>query len=79
MSNARLGRTVAERLRKKIAATKSPTGEAVTVSIGITDNTDHPDNLKILLERADIALYKAKNQGRNRTVIETSLKINVLA
>ncbi|CAH1202262.1 hypothetical protein PAECIP111891_02094 [Paenibacillus allorhizoplanae] len=65
-------RTVAERLREKMASTRSPTGKAVTVSIGITDNADQPHDLKILLERADIALYQAKNQGRNRTIIEAA-------
>lgn len=65
-----LANTVAERLREKIASTRSPTGEAITVSIGVTDNLDHPEDMKILLERADKALYKAKNSGRNRTVIE---------
>lgn len=65
-------RNVAERLRKKISSTRSPSGEAVTVSIGITDNADHPHDLKILLERADIALYQAKNQGRNRTIIKAA-------
>ncbi|MNW22214.1 response regulator PleD [compost metagenome] len=50
----------------------------VTISIGITDNADHPANLKILLERADIALYKAKYQGRNRTIIELAPKTNSL-
>lgn len=65
-------RTVAERLREKMASTRSPTGKAVTISIGITDNADHPHDLKVLLERADIALYQAKNQGRNRTIVEAA-------
>lgn len=40
----------------------------VTLSIGVTEFT-RQDNLESLLKRADEALYKAKNLGRNRVVI----------
>lgn len=60
---------LAERLRESIAAAPVAAGEqriAVTVSIGIAEfnPTDpHPDDI---LARADVALYKAKESGRNR-------------
>jgi diguanylate cyclase (GGDEF)-like protein len=60
---------LAERLREAVAAAPVMAGEhqiPVTVSIGIAefDPTDpHPDDI---LARADVALYKAKESGRNR-------------
>lgn len=44
----------------------------ITVSIGVVGKTDQKelDGLMIL---ADMALYRAKNQGRNRTIVETGV------
>ena len=41
----------------------------ITVSIGVTDN-HKKDNEQDLLGRADQALYKAKNNGRDQVVVE---------
>ncbi|MEA3267005.1 MAG: GGDEF domain-containing protein [Candidatus Fermentibacteria bacterium] len=65
---------VAERLRKAIAAQRVVTyagGElpAVTVSMGIAESR-MDDTADSFLKRADIAMYKAKNAGRNRTCRE---------
>jgi len=40
-----------------------------TLSIGVSFFPKHGDNLSEVLRKADIALYKAKAQGRNRVVI----------
>lgn len=60
---------VAEKLRKLIAVERIrlPQGAelSLTVSIGIALYDGHPDYQR-LLQRADQALYKAKNAGRNR-------------
>jgi len=37
-----------------------------TLSMGIASFPEHGDNLSELLRKADIALYRAKNEGRNR-------------
>ncbi len=42
----------------------------VTVSIGIADKTDQMPDISSLLEKAEEALFLAKNQGRNR--VETT-------
>jgi two-component system cell cycle response regulator len=63
---------VAERVRCAVAERPFYAGESqpqqITVSVGIAINeqaTDSPDDL---LKRADIALYRAKREGRNRVV-----------
>ncbi|PPD19520.1 MAG: GGDEF domain-containing protein [Methylomonas sp.] len=41
----------------------------VTVSVGITQLTEH-DTMESFIDRADQALYQAKNQGRNQVVVK---------
>jgi len=63
----------ADRLRKIIACRPISTQRdkiTVTVSIGIADKTDQMPDISSLLEKAEEALFLAKNQGRNR--IETT-------
>jgi len=62
---------IADRLRERIATTPMILADGqsltVTVSIGcaMRDSPDD-DTLEALMERADRALYRAKNSGRNR-------------
>ena len=71
-TDAALARTVAERVRAAVAdrefSVEDDTELEITVSAGVAaiDNDDaHPD---VLLKRADLALYRAKNEGRNRVI-----------
>lgn len=61
-----------ETLRKKIAneVFRVPQNKTlqVTVSMGLALYNGHPDHQQTL-RRADTALYKAKNQGRNRVAL----------
>jgi len=59
---------VAERLRRAFAADPCAAEVAATVSIGIAIRQDG-DGLDDLLRRADRALYRAKNDGRDRCVL----------
>jgi diguanylate cyclase (GGDEF)-like protein/PAS domain S-box-containing protein len=63
---------VAERIRQCIQdlSFKDPTGDsfALTVSIGVTNNFEGDERLANLLERADKALYQAKQTGRNKVI-----------
>jgi diguanylate cyclase (GGDEF)-like protein len=41
----------------------------VTVSIGVTQSREGDENHEQIFERSDIAVYQAKEQGRNRVVL----------
>jgi diguanylate cyclase (GGDEF)-like protein/PAS domain S-box-containing protein len=70
---------LAERLRQTLAASpiavKNENSEKIscTVSIGITLFSSSDSVIDTILSRADQALYRAKDQGRNRVEIEASL------
>ncbi len=54
----------ADKIRLAVAET-APNNIAVTISIGVA-NLDNKQNFDSLLKSSDIALYAAKNNGRNR-------------
>ncbi|SDU01311.1 bifunctional diguanylate cyclase/phosphodiesterase [Halopseudomonas salegens] len=60
-------RGTAEKLRKALAQPMHIEGHALelSVSIGIAVLPEHGDNPEDLLKRADIALYRVKESGRN--------------
>lgn len=63
---------VSERVREVIAASPVAFGELmipVTVSLGVAVATSTDTSIEGVLVRADRALYKAKSEGRNRTVL----------
>lgn len=63
---------VAERVRCAVAEKPffcaGETAAHVTVSVGLAMNENPADSPEDLLKRADIALYRAKREGRNRVV-----------
>lgn len=72
--------TLAERLRKKIEKEKfykediQPNGRLI-ISLGGATFPDDADNFEQLIEKADKALYKSKEKGRNRfTLYDKSLE-----
>ncbi|MDF2668637.1 MAG: diguanylate cyclase, partial [Paenibacillus sp.] len=60
---------VAERIRRAVEASIHSFGKSVTISLGIASYPSHSDSIETLFHLADQALYKAKAEGRNRTII----------
>lgn len=67
---------VAERVRRAIAERPFDVGLgrplAVTVSVGVSLNETTADTPEMLIKRADVALYRAKREGRNRVVLDAA-------
>lgn len=67
-SNKESAYTLAERIRKEISLISiENTDLKITVSIGCTEYKKK-ESLDSFIKRADLLLYKAKDQGRNQTV-----------
>ena len=70
-----VARVVAERVRAETAGAAFPVGERtveVTVSVGLSSVQGSSDTVAALMKRADVALYEAKNGGRNRVVAKAA-------
>ncbi|MCK6388627.1 MAG: diguanylate cyclase [Zoogloea sp.] len=69
-TNQQAALDAAERLRETIANARIPLTEGLpvtfSVSIGVSSMGSPEDNIDVLLNRADRALYEAKGGGRNR-------------
>ncbi len=65
-------RTMAERLRRSVADAPVPTDKGdltVTISLGVASNAQDDGDVAALLNRADAAMYAAKQAGRNRVAV----------
>ncbi|PYP59705.1 MAG: hypothetical protein DMD44_04395 [Gemmatimonadetes bacterium] len=60
--------TVAERIRARVAA-EAFEGGKMSVSIGAAEYPAHGDTPEELIASADAAMYRAKNEGRDRVLI----------
>lgn len=72
-----VARVVAERIRAKAAGAPFAIGAdrraiEVTVSVGVASFLGSEDDAAALLKRADLALYQAKRDGRNRVVADAA-------
>ena len=75
--------TVADQIRQTISKKQivrrnsGQTLSRITVSIGVAQHRDSEDP-GVLIERADQALYRAKNSGRNKVVAEDQAVLSVV-
>lgn len=72
-SGCEIATIIAERLRSAVEAAVVTFGSAaikVTVSIGVAECSVADNSLDDVMRRSDRALYRAKNAGRNRVVLE---------
>jgi diguanylate cyclase len=64
---------IAERIRKNIESNKfyisNGTSICVTISIGVSTYPGVTNDIDMLVENADLALYQAKRTGRNKVVL----------
>ncbi|MHB1108985.1 MAG: PleD family two-component system response regulator [Devosia sp.] len=72
----RQAQNVAERVRTAVAERNFDMGASqalsVTVSVGVALNESEHDTPEMILKRADVALYRAKREGRNRVVFDAA-------
>jgi diguanylate cyclase (GGDEF)-like protein len=62
---------MSERIRKAVELSRFSVREGdtnVTASLGVASYPEDGGNLDVILEKADKAMYRAKQKGRNRVV-----------
>lgn len=73
--DANAARLAAERVRKAVEARAfridAERTAQVTISLGVATSPGNGESPETLLKRADLALYQAKEQGRNRVKVAT--------
>ena len=64
-----IAKQVAERLRVKTAETELDKVGYITISLGVTHWPETSENVDQCLKLVDVALYRAKQTGRNKVVV----------
>lgn len=61
--------SIAERIRIAVSVEQSHLPERMTISMGVYTTRDSSVSAEECVQRADTAMYEAKNSGRNRVVV----------
>ena len=82
-SNLAYANSIAERIRASVASATMPMFEGsnlppLTCSLGISTYPDYANDKTNLIKTADIALYSAKENGRNKVVAYDPYKLKVI-
>ncbi|MBY6064809.1 sensor domain-containing diguanylate cyclase [Pseudidiomarina sediminum] len=67
-TNEPQGLRVADKIRRQVAAHKFEVVGRITISIGVAQYQRDDHNIDAVIERADKALYRAKQTGRNKVL-----------
>ena len=59
----------AEILRGNVESSIPPTNKLITISTGVGEHNSEQESLTDFIQRVDLALYKAKSSGRNKSII----------
>jgi len=73
-------RTCAERVRKAVEENRITWGDFdrnVTISLGVAESLPSHANIDDLLKAADLAVYRAKEAGRNRVLVYEAESVGV--
>jgi len=73
------GFEVAERLRVAIRSLELPSGAQLTASFGVAECPTDAQTAADILKAADIGLYEAKRQGRDRVLVTPGARSNSIA
>lgn len=60
---------IAERIRLAVSAGESHLPERMTISMGVYTTYDNSVTTEACVQRADEAMYEAKNNGRNQVIV----------
>ncbi|GAA3546222.1 sensor domain-containing diguanylate cyclase [Zobellella aerophila] len=71
-TNAQVAEGIAERLRHHVAQHEMPEAGHVTISLGVAYWPGDTTGINEALKMADRALYQAKQQGRNQTLVASA-------
>jgi diguanylate cyclase (GGDEF)-like protein len=78
-TNRKAGIEVAERLRVVIKALETPSGARITASFGVAECPTDAQTAPEIFKAADVALYRAKRNGRDQVVAMELVRSNSVA
>jgi len=63
---------ISEKIRKSMVGLNVADKVSFTISIGVAELSNHSEDVETILKKADVALYRAKSEGRDCTVLSSN-------